>query len=89
MKFIGIGKKSTKAGKTILVAEFTEAEADMITGVAGRPHISGRYKPGIEVNIAKIYQKVKTINEKHDAIKQAVTTIKSRADDISNALPLT
>ena len=92
MKFIGVGKITKKDGVVTerkYVAELTEAEADMITGVAGRPHISGRYKPGITVNITAIYNKVKQINQKHDAIKAAVIAVKSHADDIDNSIPLT
>jgi hypothetical protein len=93
MKFIGTGKvakdESGKVTERRYVAELTEAEIDMITGVAGRPHISGRYKPGKEVNISAIYQKVKQINEKHAIIKSAVRAIKSSADDIDSSIPLT
>lgn len=92
MIFTGIGKVTKDSqGKVIereLLVEITEAEADMITGVAGRPHISGRYKPGKEVNITAIYQKVKQINEKHTIIKSALRAIKSSADDIDNSIPL-
>lgn len=93
MKFIGLGKVTkNNEGKVIerkYVVELTEAEADMITGVAGKPHISGRYKPGIEVNVTAIYQKVKSINEKYAEIKAAVAAVKTSADDIDNAIPLT
>lgn len=92
MKFLGLGKVTKDGqGKVVerrYVVELTEAEIDMITGVAGRPHISGRYKPGHEVNITAIYQKVKQINEKHAIIKSAVRAIKSGADDIDNSIPL-
>lgn len=89
MIFVGIGKKSQVQGETILLVEMTEAEADMIAGVAGKPHISGRYKPGKNVNVTKIYNKVKQINEKHAQIINATNGIKTKADDIKNALPLT
>lgn len=90
MEFVGIGKVNKQnSDKTIYVVEITEAEADMITGVAGKPHISGRYKPGVEVNLTAIYNKVEQINKKQAAILAATTTIKSSADDIKNSLPLT
>ncbi|KKN73171.1 hypothetical protein LCGC14_0403440 [marine sediment metagenome] len=93
MKFLGIGKVTKdddgKVTERCYVAELTEAEADMITGVAGKPHISGRYKPGIEVNVTAVYQKVKRINEKYAEIKAAVIAVKTSADDIDNAIPLT
>ena len=92
MKIIGLGKvtkdESGKVTERRYVVEITEDEADMITGVAGRPHISGRYKPGKQVNITAIYDKVKAINEKHAEIKAAAIKLKSDADDIANALPL-
>ncbi len=90
MEFIAVGKRDkVDSSKTVYVVEITEVEADMITGVAGRPHISGRYKPGVIVNLTSIYNKVKRINEKFDEIKAAVLTVKSSADDIDNAIPLT
>ena len=93
MEFIGTGKvikdDEGKVTERRLVAEITEAEADMITGVAGRPHIAGRYKPGVTVNVAAIYEKVKRINEKHAEIKAAAAKLKAGADDIANSIPLT
>lgn len=91
MKFLGLGKITKKNGVVTerkYVVEITEAEADMITGVAGRPHISGRYKPGKTVNVTAIYDKVKAINEKHDEIKAAMISVKASADDINNSIPL-
>ena len=86
MKIIGTGKKV--GGKSSIIVEISEAEADMITGIAGRPHISGRYKSGRTVNIAKMYDKVKLINEKYKEIKSAAAKLKSDADDIGNSIPL-
>lgn len=93
MEFLGIGK-ITKDDKGVVterryIVEMTEAEADMITGVAGKAHISGRYKPGVDVNIAVIYQKVKQINEKQDEIVAAAKELQSDAADMENAIPLT
>lgn len=92
MKILGLGKVTKdKDGNVIerrYVIEVTEAETDMITGVAGRVHISGRYKPGVTVNITAIYEKVKKINVKHAEIKKAAIKLKSDADDIINAIPL-
>ena len=90
MEFLATGKINKQdTSKTKYVVEITEAEADMITGVAGRPHIAGRYKPGVTVNITAIYDRVKLINEKYAEIKAAVITVKANADDIDNAIPLT
>lgn len=90
MIFLGIGKvNKTAPGKTVYIAEITEAEADMITGVAGKPHISGRYRPGAKANIAAIYQKVKQINQKHAEIKAAAVELQADAVDMQNAIPLT
>lgn len=90
MKFLGIGKvNKLDANKTIYIVRITEAEADMITGVAGKPHITGRYKPGMEVNIAKIYEKVKRINERHAEIKAAAVELQADAKDMETAIPLT
>lgn len=93
MKFIGLGKVTkndeNEVTERLYVAELTEEEADMITGVAGRPHISGRYKPGVTVNVTAIYRKVKRINEKFAEIKAGVIKVKASADEIDNAIPLT
>ncbi len=92
MEILALGKITKKNGVVTerkYVVELTEAELDMITGVAGRPHISGRYKPDQLVNITTIYDKVKLINQRHAAIKAGVLTMKSSADDIDNAIPLT
>ena len=92
MEIIGTGKiTKDEDGNVIqrdIVVEITEKEADMITGVAGRPHQSGRYKPGRNVNISSIYNKVKRINEKHAEIKAAALKVKTDADVISNSIPL-
>jgi len=92
MRFLGLGKitkdEQGKVAERLYVIEITEAEADMITGVAGKVHISGRYKPGNIANVAKIYDKVKKINEKYAEIKAAAAQVKLDADDIANAIPL-
>lgn len=93
MEFLGLGKVTRDKDGTVTerryIVEMTEVEADMITGIAGKPHISGRYKPGKQVNIATIYDKVKRINERHAEIVAAATEIKSDADDMVKAIPLT
>lgn len=91
MKFLGLGKVTKKDGVVTerrYVVEMTEAEADMITGVAGRPHISGRYKPGVTMNVTAVYEKVKKINQKHAEIKAAAVKLRTDAADIENAIPL-
>ncbi len=90
MEFLAIGKIDKQdTSKTKYVVEITEAEADMITGVAGKVHISGRYKPGVQVNVTAIYEKVEQINEKSVEIVAAAEKLKTDADDIINAIPLT
>jgi len=92
MIFLGVGKIKKKDGKLTeraYIVEITETEADQITGVAGRPHIAGRYKAGVEVNITSIYKKVKRINEKHAKIKAAAIALQADAADMAKAIPLT
>lgn len=92
MKFLGTGKVTKKDGVVTerrYIIEITESEADMITGVAGKVHISNRYRPGVQVNLTAIYNKVKRINEKYAEIVAAAAGVKADADDIANALPLT
>ena len=93
MEIIGLGEPvKDEDGKVIdkkYIVEITETEFDMITGIAGKPHISSRYKPGRDVNIANIYNKVKKINEKEAIIRSAAATVKASADSITNSIPLT
>ncbi len=92
MKFLGTGKVTKKNGVVTerhYIVDITEDEADRIMGIAGRPHISNRYRPGVNVNISAIYDKVKRINDRYAEIIAAATEVKSDADDIVNALPLT
>ncbi len=90
MKFLGIGKIDKQdTSKTKYIIEMTEDEVDRITGIAGKPHISSRYKPGVEVDISVIYDKVKAINERHAEIKAAATELVADANEIANAIPLT
>ena len=93
MEIIGLGEPvKDEQGKVIdkkYIVEITETEFDMITGIAGRPHITSRYKPGRDVNLATIYAKVKLINERESIIRSAAATVKASADSIINSIPLT
>lgn len=93
MKFLGLGKVTKNEEGEVTerkyVVEMTEAEADMITGVAGRPHMAGRYRPENIINIASIYQKVKRINEKHAEIVAAAQELQSDAAEMEKSIPLT
>lgn len=82
MNILGVGKDKS------IIVELTEAEADMITGVAGKVHISGRYKAGKSVNVAEIYNKVDTINKKSVELKAAAVTIRDAVDTIENNIIL-
>jgi len=92
MKIIGAGKvakddQGKVIGREILVS-MTEVEADQVTGIAGKPHIAGRYKPGRVINISGIYEKVERIIKKEATIKLAANQTKAHADDILNAFPI-
>ena len=92
MKVLGIAKVTREQGVVTerrYIVEVTEDEADKITGVAGKPHAPNRYKPGMTINISKIYDKVKRINERHAEIVAAAIELKLDAEDIKNAIPLT
>lgn len=91
MRFLGLGKVTKKDGEVIercYIVDMTETEADMITGIAGRPHITGRYKPGKQVNIADIYNRVKHLNEKETKIKAAANETITNANEILNSFPI-
>ena len=92
MKILGTGKITKVDGVVTerrLIIDMSEEEADMFTGVAGREHMAGRYKPGIEINITAIYLKVKSINERYAEIIAGAKEIQSDAAEIENTLPLT
>jgi len=91
MEILGLGKVTKTDGAVTereYIANLAEKELDMITGVAGKVHISGRYKPGAKVDIGKIYNKVKLINEKIDEIKAAAAETKVNATEIEDSFPL-
>ena len=92
MIILGIGKpikddQGNVTSKTYIV-ELTEGEFDQVTGIAGRPHIASRYKPGRDVNLADVYQRVKYLNEKEAEIKVAANNTIANANDILNAFPI-
>ena len=92
MKFLGTGKVTKVNGEVKerqYIVGMTETEADMITGIAGKPHISNRYRPGMSIDISAIYDKVKRINERHAEIVAAAIELKADADEIATAIPLT
>lgn len=66
----------------------TETEIDKITGIAGKPHQTGRYVRGMSLNISKIYNRVKTIVTNHAAIKAAMQETRTKAQEIDESLPL-
>lgn len=82
MKIIGI------SGNKGLIVEMSESEIMKVSGVAGKPVISGRFKPGRDVNISPIYDKVEKINTKNAELKTALAAIKTAASDMENSLIL-
>ena len=87
MQIIALAKPHS-SGNQNLVVILSEVEADKITGVAGKPHTPHRYKAGATVNISKIYNKVKFINENIEALKTAIVDGKASSEAIESALPL-
>jgi len=91
MEILGLGKVTKTDGAVTereYIANLAEKELDMITGVAGKVHISGRYKPGARINISRIYSKVKHLNEKEAEIKAAAEETKTNANEIIESFPL-
>ncbi len=66
----------------------TEVEIDKITGIADKPHQTGRYRPGMKLNISAIYNKVKKIAENFTMIKLRMQETKIAAQEIDDNLPL-
>lgn len=93
MKIIGKGKPVTdeqgKITEDVIIVEMTETEALQVTGVAGKPVISGRFKPGREVNIAEVYKKVEKINTNQTELIAAAESMIASATVIKNNSVLT
>lgn len=87
MKIIGIGKPDEHKNQVVL-CELSEIEMDKVTGAAGKGGTPHRYKAGVKVNLSKIYNNVKRINENMDAIKAAAAETKTNADEIEKSFPL-
>ncbi len=87
MKIIGLAKPKA-SGVQVLICELVEAEVDKITGIAGKPHAPHRYKAGAVINLGKIYNRVKLINEKIDEIKAAAAQTQVDAGEIEAAFPI-
>lgn len=87
MQIIGIAKPASSGNQNLMII-VSEVEMDKITGIAGKPHTPHRYKAGAVVNIGKIYNKVKFINENIEALKTAIADGKASSEAIENSLPL-
>ena len=87
MKIIGLAKPDA-GGNQNLICTLKEVEVDKITGVAGKPHTPHRYKAGTDINLGKIYNRVKAINENIDEIRAAMIATKGNADEIDAAIPI-
>ncbi len=87
MEIIAIAKP-TASGAQVLICKLVEAEVDKITGIAGKPHSPHRYKAGAKINLGKIYNRVKYLNEKMDEILAAAAETKINADEITNSYPI-
>lgn len=74
--------------KDVIIVEMSEDEAMKISGVDGKPIISGRFKRGREISISPVYKKVAEINTKEKELKKAMADIRSAADAIENSLNL-
>lgn len=71
------------------LAELSETEIDKVAGVSDKPHVPGRYRPGMTVNLSPIYDKVAQIVGHHAAIKKAMQDTRAKAEEIENMLPIT
>ncbi len=87
MKIIGIGEPLASKNQ-VLICELSEVEADKITGIAGKSHTPHRYKAGAVVNLGKIYNKVKHINEKMAEIWAAAVATGVNAQEIKDSFPI-
>ena len=77
MKIIGVAKPKPN-GTQVLICELVEAEADKITGSAGKTHQPHRYKAGTVINLSPVYNRQKKISDKIEQLKAALA--KSQVD---------
>jgi hypothetical protein len=87
MEIIGLAKPD-ESGNQNLICRLKEVEADKITGIAGKPHTPHRYKAGAVINLDRIYNKVKYLNEKMAEIIAAATETEVNAAEIKESFPL-
>lgn len=86
MEIVGRGQPVNEQKHYIV--DMSEIEIDKILGVADKPHISGRYKPGQILSISKIYNKIKKLAANHIAIKAALQEIRTKTQESINELPI-
>ena len=80
--------KNKPSGTRQYLVSVTEIELDKLTGVAGLPSAGVKYKLGAVVNVGKIYNKVKHLNEKKAEILAAAAVTKTSAEEIENSYPI-
>ena len=86
MQVIAIIPKNEKDPKQYLV-KATEAELDLISGIAESLHIEGRIQIGNVIKVSELFDKVNTFAENEKDLKSAARALRSTADSIDNLLP--
>ena len=81
-----ISKKGDEQEKFLV--EATEAELEMITGIAGKPHISGRFEVDTEIAAAEVYKRLEEFTNNKEKLKEAGNSLRQTADSIKGILDL-
>jgi hypothetical protein len=82
----GIIPEKGKPDKFLIEAD--EEELDLISGIAGTPHISDRYRVGTEIAPAEVYNRLKEFTNNREKFKQAQNSLRQTADSIQGILDL-
>lgn len=80
--------KDSEDGKPMYQVVMSENELDRVTGIAGKPHQTGRYTPGLIFNISRIYKRLSKVVKQINAIKLKMAETRAAAQAIEDSLPI-
>ena len=75
-------------GKRNYLVEMTEIEIDKVSGIANKPHNSGRYRAGKIINVSRTYSRLSKIVERMEEIKVNMQEVRQAAQLIEDNLPI-
>ena len=84
MEIIGLRPNKTGIGEFVVIA--TEAEINRIEGIDNVVPIAGRLKVGTQIHVSDKWDAMKTLAENTDGLKSMAASLRSKADEIENAI---